>query len=97
MSAALRADETTLKLTKTKLGDDHSDTLESLNKLARAYTLAGQHDKALPLYEETLKIREATLGDDYADILTAILTADALRIDISTTQTQACRVDARIA
>jgi lipopolysaccharide biosynthesis regulator YciM/tRNA A-37 threonylcarbamoyl transferase component Bud32 len=54
-----------------QLGDDHLETLESRNNLARAYHHAGQLKRALPLFEQTLKAREAQLGDDHPDTLTS--------------------------
>src|SRR6516165_10312351 len=44
-----------LQTRQAKLGEDHPDTLNSMNNLAEAYHAAGQPFKALPLYKETLK------------------------------------------
>ena len=45
-----------------KLGASHSDTLSSMNDLARGYLEAGNVDLALPLFEETLTLCKAKPG-----------------------------------
>ena len=58
-------------LTKYKqiLGDDHPDTLHSMNNLANLYHSMGQNDKALHLYEMCLAKRKQILGNDHPDTL----------------------------
>src|SRR5260370_19930011 len=69
LAKALPLYEQTLAKLKVKLGDDHPDTLHSMNNLATAYRADGQLAKALPLYEQTLARRKAKLGDDHPDTL----------------------------
>ncbi len=47
--------EETLKLSKAKLGEDHPDTLRSMNNLAMGYQAAGKLDLALPLFQEVVE------------------------------------------
>jgi len=55
-----------------KRGADHTDTLNSMDSLARAYLDAGKLDLGLPLAEQTLKLRKATLGPDHHDTLVSM-------------------------
>jgi hypothetical protein len=54
------------------LGDDHPDTLASLNNLAIIFDIKGEHDRALPLYEECLEKHQRVLGDDHPYTLTSL-------------------------
>jgi serine/threonine-protein kinase len=56
-----------LDLRRGMLGEDHPDTLDSMNNLAMAYHDAGRFDKAIPLLEKTLHGRRARLGEKHAD------------------------------
>jgi serine/threonine protein kinase/tetratricopeptide (TPR) repeat protein len=60
------------KLRQEALGENHRDTLTSLNGLASAYRAAGQREKAIELYEKTLAARRATLGDHHPDTLASL-------------------------
>ena len=59
----------TLKLLKSKLGEDHPTTLTAQNTLAAAYASAGQMQEATPLFEQTLKQRELRLGPEHPHTL----------------------------
>ena len=54
---------------KRVLGDDHPDTLMSMNSLAILYRAQGRYDEAEPLNLETLETRKRVLGDDHPDTL----------------------------
>ena len=54
------------------LGDDHPDTLSSINNLAALYRSQGKYDKAEPLYVECLAKRKEILGDDHPDTLSSM-------------------------
>jgi tetratricopeptide (TPR) repeat protein len=54
------------------LGDDHSDTLKSMNSLAILYWSQGRYDEAEPLLLETLETKKRVLGDDHPDTLDAM-------------------------
>ena len=62
---ALPLYEECLAKRKRVLGDDHPDTLMSLNNLAVLFDSKGEYDRALPLYEECLAKRKCVLGDDH--------------------------------
>ena len=49
-------------LNKQHRDPDHSETLETMDDLAAAYTKAGKLKLALPLFKETLELRNAKLG-----------------------------------
>jgi serine/threonine-protein kinase len=66
---AVTLSQQALEERRAKLGPDHPDTLESMNKLASAYKLAGQLDRALPLLEQTLAKRQEKQGPDHPDTL----------------------------
>jgi len=61
-----------LEARKRLLGDDHPDTLKSMNNLARLYFTQGRYDEAEPIYLETLEIRKRVLGDDHPDTLNSM-------------------------
>jgi tetratricopeptide (TPR) repeat protein len=54
---------------RAHLGQDHPDTLQSMNNLAAAYLSAGRLAESISLHEETLKLRRAKLGPDHPDTL----------------------------
>jgi hypothetical protein len=54
------------------LGDDHPDTLTSVNNLAGAYESAGDLGRAIPLYEQALTDRRRVLGDDHPNTLGSV-------------------------
>ncbi|HEX7537091.1 MAG TPA: tetratricopeptide repeat protein [Dermatophilaceae bacterium] len=54
------------------LGDDHPNTLASVNNLAGAYRSAGDLGRAIPLYEQALTDCRRILGDDHPDTLTSV-------------------------
>src|SRR5262249_8309702 len=56
-------------LGRKELGEDHPDTLSSMDNLAVAYHHAGQFDRAITLHEQALRARRAKLGDDHPDTL----------------------------
>ena len=81
--------EQTLQLQRNSLGDDHPDTLNSMNSLATVYHAIGQVDKSLPLFEQSLELMKTA---DHPDTLNSIINlatvyreagqqAKALRLD----------------
>ena len=54
---------------KTILGREHSDTIRSMFKLARAYVLAYRTAEGIPLLEESLGLQKSKLGPDHPDTL----------------------------
>jgi tetratricopeptide (TPR) repeat protein len=54
------------------LGENHPDTLESMNNLALLYDNQGQYDKACPLYIQCLKKRKSTLSENHPHIISSM-------------------------
>ena len=69
---ALPLYEECLAKSKRVLGEDHPNTLESLNNLAFIFYSKGEYDRALPLFEECLAKRKRVLGDDHPDTLESL-------------------------
>jgi serine/threonine protein kinase/DNA-binding SARP family transcriptional activator len=55
-----------------ELGADHSDTLVTLNYLARAHQQAGKLPEAIALYEQVRDVRMKKLGADHPDTLATL-------------------------
>ncbi|MEH0975282.1 FxSxx-COOH system tetratricopeptide repeat protein [Micromonospora sp. CPCC 205546] len=54
------------------LGDDHPQTLTSVNDLASTYQAAGDLQRAILLFEQSLTDRRRVLGDDHPDTLASV-------------------------
>jgi len=67
-----------LETRKRALGDDHPDTLDSVNTLAALYFNQGRYGEAEPLYLETLETRRRTLGDEHPQTLDSVNNLAAL-------------------
>jgi non-specific serine/threonine protein kinase/serine/threonine-protein kinase len=61
-----------LELRRRLLGDDHPDTLYTVNELANLYTYQDRPDEAGPLYVETLGTRRRVLGRDHPETLASL-------------------------
>jgi hypothetical protein len=48
---------------KNELGDEHADTLLSMDSLAKLHNKQGKYEKAEPLYVECLEKRKSALGE----------------------------------
>jgi hypothetical protein len=68
----IEAEFTAVDQRKRDLGDDHPDTLASLNSLALLYDENCEYDRALPLLKECLAKRKRVLGDDHPDMLASL-------------------------
>ena len=69
---ALPMHEECLAKRKRVLGEDHPDTLTSLNNLAGLFESMGDYDRALPMYEECLAKRKRVLGEDHPSTLASL-------------------------
>ena len=58
-----------MELRKSKLGEDHPDTLASMHDLAIRYSEAGRRAEALQLTEEVVERHKSKLGEDHPDTL----------------------------
>ena len=66
---AIAQHERALELRSSELGEDHPETLASMNNLGVAYRLAGRLEEAVALHEKQLQHAQATLGADDPDML----------------------------
>src|SRR6266511_1513037 len=66
---ALALEEQALATCRRVLGDDHPDTLTSMNNLAETRRTLGDFEGARELFEETLARSRRVLGDDHPDTL----------------------------
>jgi len=66
---ALKLTERVVQLSKIKLGEEHPDTLASMQNLANLYSEAGRRSEALQLMERVMQLRKTKLGDEHPDTL----------------------------
>ncbi|MCB9838542.1 MAG: tetratricopeptide repeat protein [Phycisphaeraceae bacterium] len=64
--------ERALSIRRGALGDDHPDTLDSINDMGLLLWSLGKLDEAEPYFVEALEGRRRTLGDDHPDTLVSI-------------------------
>ncbi|KAJ5393627.1 uncharacterized protein N7487_011268 [Penicillium crustosum] len=57
---------------KTKLGEDHPDTLTSMANLASTYRNQGRWEEAEQLFVQVIETRKTKLGEDHPSTLTSI-------------------------
>jgi len=61
-----------LDIRKRILGDEHPDTLTSLEGMGYVYRLMGNFDEAMKCYRQALDTRRRVLGDEHPDTLKSI-------------------------
>jgi sirohydrochlorin ferrochelatase len=66
---SLAAFKRALYVRRERLGEDHPDTLNSVNHLAMAYQDLGRLDQAIPVLETTVEKRRTKRGADHADTI----------------------------
>ncbi|MCP4547702.1 MAG: tetratricopeptide repeat protein [bacterium] len=64
--------ESALSTRRAELGDDHQDTLKSIDRMGYLLESMGRFDEAHTYYEEGLEGRRRTLGNDHPETLAAI-------------------------
>ncbi|KAK2468823.1 hypothetical protein H9L39_19585 [Fusarium oxysporum f. sp. albedinis] len=64
--------QSTLKLRKKVLGDEHPDTLMSMNGLADALLCLEEFQEAEEMYQSALALRKKALGDEHHDTLKSL-------------------------
>ena len=79
---AIQLTEQVVKLRKSKLGDDHPDTLTSMHNLAVQYSEVGRRAEALQLTELVLELFKNKLGNNHPKTLASM---HNLAIDYSET------------
>ena len=70
--AGARSSSTTIGVSRRVLGDDHPDTLHTMNNLAIVYRRQGRYEESVPLYVETLQIMKRVLGEEHPSTLFSI-------------------------
>jgi serine/threonine protein kinase/Flp pilus assembly protein TadD len=60
------------QIRRERLGEEHSDTLASMNKLALVYEKQGRYDEAEKLHIKTLEIRRRVLGEEHPNTLASM-------------------------
>jgi len=66
---AMQLEEKVYKERKRTLGEEHPNTLISMNNLAGSYSDLGRRQDALQLKEKVYKTRKRTLGEEHPDTL----------------------------
>jgi serine/threonine protein kinase/tetratricopeptide (TPR) repeat protein len=61
--------ERALQLRQSQLGEEHPDTLKSMDRLAWLYSRQGRYKEAEPLFVKVLKIRRRVPGEEHPDTL----------------------------
>jgi hypothetical protein len=87
---ALPMIEEVLAILRERKGDDHPETLQTMNAVAATYWSTGQLDRSIPLFEEVLSVHEAKFNRDHPHTLAVMLNLatnyrDAGRLDEATT------------
>ena len=59
----------TLEARKRVLGDEHPDTLLSINDLAESYFILGRYQEALQLNQQALEVQKRILNDEHPNTL----------------------------
>lgn len=69
---ALPHSEAALAIHRRELGDDHPDTMQSMNDLGRVLRMLGRFADAEPIYKEALDRRRRVLGAEHLDTLSSV-------------------------
>ena len=60
---------TVLSVKRRVLGEEHPDTLSSMNNLACALRKAGQYAEAIEMHRTVLSVRRRVLGEEHPNTL----------------------------
>jgi eukaryotic-like serine/threonine-protein kinase len=69
---AIRLWEAALQTRKQHLGDNHPDTLSSMNNVATGRSMAGDPQAALQMLEQVVQLRKEHLGHDHPDTINSL-------------------------
>ncbi|KAL9606787.1 MAG: hypothetical protein Q9179_000077 [Wetmoreana sp. 5 TL-2023] len=69
---ALQLTERVVEVYQRSLGEEHPDTLSSMNNLANRYSEAGRRQEALQLTERVVEVRKRGLDEEHPDTLSSI-------------------------
>ncbi len=75
-------DEATLAVRRRALGEEHPDTLMSMNNLAETLRDLGDTSRARELHETALAVRRRVLGEEHPDTLNSMSNLAALLWDL---------------
>jgi CHAT domain-containing protein/Flp pilus assembly protein TadD len=75
---AIRPYQEAVKLSETTLGPEHPLTIAGMTHLARAYTVRGFFDQALPLAQQSLKLSEKVLGPEHPQTARSLVVLGSL-------------------
>jgi serine/threonine protein kinase/Tfp pilus assembly protein PilF len=78
LDRATKPQEEALRIRREKLGDDHPDTLASINTMGVLLQAQGKSSEAEPYFREALEGYRRGLGDDHPDTLASINNMGAL-------------------
>ena len=80
-----RAEELQVQEMQTRkrvLGDEHPDTLTSMNNLAYTLQLQSRYKEALALIETCFHLRQQVLGEQHPDTQSSFKTLNGWRADL---------------
>ena len=66
---AVQVHEACLEIRKRVLGEEHPDTLQSMNNLAVTYDRLGRSNEAVQVHEACLEITKRVLGEEHPETL----------------------------
>ncbi len=72
LDRAMAPQEEALAIRRRVLGNEHDDTLLSMNNMGLLLVNMGLYDEAMPYLHEALETRRCALGDEHPDTLTSI-------------------------
>jgi serine/threonine protein kinase/Tfp pilus assembly protein PilF len=78
---AMPLQEAALRTRRVELGNDHPDTLDSINNMGYLLESIARSEEARAYYQEALEGRRRVLGDEHADTLSSINNMGALLAD----------------
>jgi len=78
---AVAPQQQALAIRREQLGDDHPETLTSLDMLAWLTRVRGDLDGAEPMIRDVLALRRRILGDDHEDTIASLRHLSALLLD----------------
>jgi serine/threonine protein kinase/tetratricopeptide (TPR) repeat protein len=78
LDRAIAPQESSLAIRREALGDDHPDTLESINNMGRLLWAQGKLNDAEPFCHEAVEGRRQALGNDHKDTISSIINLGTL-------------------
>ncbi|MCG8406572.1 MAG: serine/threonine-protein kinase [Phycisphaerales bacterium] len=79
--SAMPLQEAALRTRREQLGNEHPDTLSSINRMGLLHRSMGDYPEAESYYREALENRRRVLGDNHADTLQSMANVASILID----------------